>query len=682
MWREKGELRVVPGKAAIYRYRGSQPRTQEAPRHSREAELGEGRISQQIAALEAELAEIQAKGEGATLGERARVKQIEDSIAVKQRQIAELREGKPAAEAEVAAAPAVPTRTLAQVEAEIAEIQRMGKKSTLGDRRRKKLLQEEAEALRAQEAAPAAEPAVEAEAPQPPTGPQFARRRRRRRKPPEVLDRFNVEPPTWRERQRIRWFDRLSRLERFEKDAFKQGLQLSEAESPTMAARLMPGKTTYKQEQLELNYVNPILNVLAKAGISLPDFEDFLILRTTEESNEDLRRKRAKAENNRVVARKLDAKWENTRIDPQLPEDVKEEKRRERTNDLKEAKRLRREADFIDPGKDPKSYYTDEEAQAKLAEIEKDPERKKQLEEAGRLVDEMNTQTRRRLLEYGLISQEQHDLWEEKFKHYVPFRTDEGNSSWAEMNTAGYSVSGPEARIRRGTTRKPNPLLFSVQQASRAIVRGEKNQVGVRAYNFFQKANMLVDVQDLEPGQEMPDLSGSPRFSLKIDGEQKVITLKDEYLAKALKKFGPNKTGDPTFVDQFIERAAKLTRFMADANTQYNPEFVWVNSIRDQIDAQLKVGELRERGFELSRTGLYLDTRRARKALRRKGGIADERMAEYYRRFGEAGGLIRLGDMQDYQESVEALEKKLDRLVAASSTTTASSRATSRWYQR
>ena len=44
-------------------------------------------------------------------------------------------------------------------------------------------------------------------------------------------------------------------------------------------------------------------------------------------------------------------------------------------------------------------------------------------------------------------------------------------------------------------------------------------------------------------------------------------------------------------------------------------------------------------------------------------------MGEYYRRFGEAGGLIRLGDMQDYQDSVAALESKLDKMVSGSSST-------------
>ena len=203
----------------------------------------------------------------------------------------------------------------------------------------------------------------------------------------------------------------------------------------------------------------------------------------------------------------------------------------------------------------------------------------------------MNTQTRERLLEYGLITQEQFDLWSEKFQHYVPFRSDEGSTSWVEMNTAGYSVAGPEARIRRGTTRKPNPLLFSVQQAGRAIVRGEKNQIGVRAYRFFEKANMLAEVEDLEPGQN-PDLSNLPSFRLKLNGEEKVVTLKDKYLAKALKNFGLGKSGDPGFLERLIERAGKLTRLMANANTQYNPDFIIINPLRDQIEAQLKVGEV------------------------------------------------------------------------------------------
>lgn len=42
-------------------------------------------------------------------------------------------------------------------------------------------------------------------------------------------------------------------------------------------------------------------------------------------------------------------------------------------------------------------------------------------------------------------------------------------------------------------------------------------------------------------------------------------------------------------------------------------------------------------------------------------------MADIYRRFGEAGGLIRLQDMQDYQESTAALEAKLQRMAASQS---------------
>ena len=577
-----------------------------------------------------------------------------EEVAVPEEAVAEVEpEAAPPAE------PAAPARTLAEVEAEIAEIQAKGKKSTLADRRRKKLLQEEADALRAQEAAPAEVPAAEAEAP--PTGPQFARRRTRRRKPPEVMDRFDLEPPTRLERFRISVFDRLSRLERFERDAYEKGLRLAEAESPTMAARLMPGKTTYKQEQLELNYINPIFGILSDAGIKIPEFEDFLILRTTKESNEDLREKRQKAVANRQQARILTRRSKEP-IDRTLPEDVKEDLRKQRKADEKEAKRLRREADYIDPGDNPKSFYTDEEAEAKLAEIDKNPQLRKSLDEAGRLVDEMNKAARKQLLDSGLISQEQHDLWEEKFKHYVPFKSEEAGSSWVETGTVGYSVRGPEAKIRRGTTRKPNPLLFSFQQASRAIVRGEKNQVGVRAYNFFQKANMLADVEEVEPGQSMPDLSGTAKFGLKINGEQKIVTLKDEYLARALKNMGPGRKGDPTMFDKFIERAGKITRFMANANTQYNPDFLLVNPIRDQIEAQLKVGELRERGFSVNRASLFADSFRAYKALRGGPGKESGIMGDYYRRFGEAGGLIRLGDMQDYQEGMAALEAKLQRM--------------------
>jgi len=497
-------------------------------------------------------------------------------------------------------------------------------------------------------------------------GPQFARRRTRRRKPPEVLDRFDLEPPTRLERFRMYWVDSLSRLERFEKRAYEKGLRLAQAESPTMAARLVPGKTTYKQELLDTNYIAPIFGVLADAGIKIPQFDDYLILRTTKESNADLREKREQAIANRQQARILTRRSEEP-IDRTLPEDVKEDLRKQRKADKKEAQRLRREADRIDPGENPKSFYTDEEAEAKLAVIDKNPQLRKALDEAGRLIDEMNKATRKQLLDSSLISQEQHDLWEEKFEHYVPFRSDPDGSSWVEMNagTSGYSVRGPEARVRRGTTRKPQPFLFSVRQAGRAIARGEKNQVGVRAYNFFQKANMIESVEDVEPDQSAPDLSGTAKFYLKINGEQKVVTLKDEYLARALKNMGPGRKGDPGALDKLVRLASWITRKRANFNTQLNPDFLFANPIRDQIEAQLKVGELRERGFRLGRTSLLVDTGRFAKHIAgkpTKGTTESGPLGDYYRRFGEAGGMIRLGDMQDYQEDMAALEAKLERM--------------------
>jgi len=166
------------------------------------------------------------------------------------------------------------------------------------------------------------------------------------------------------------------------------------------------------------------------------------------------------------------------------------------------------------------------------------------------------------------------------------------------------------------------------------------------------------------PDQSAPDLRGTAKFYLKINGEQKVVTLKDEYLARSLKNMGPGRRGDPGALDKLISLSAWITRKRANFNTQLNPDFVLTNPIRDQLEAQFKVGELRERGFRIGRTSLFVDTGRFIKHIAgkpTKGTTESGPLGDYYRRFGEAGGMIRLGDMQDYQEDMASLEAKLER---------------------
>ena len=103
------------------------------------------------------------------------------------------------------------------------------------------------------------------------------------------------------------------------------------------------------------------------------------------------------------------------------------------------------------------------------AESERDAfEARQGFKQLGKEVDAMTRETRATLLEYGLISQEQHDSWDAMFDHYVPLMDPEGeNDSPFPLRSAGYQTRGPEARERKGgRTSEVDPsatLVWAIQ---------------------------------------------------------------------------------------------------------------------------------------------------------------------------------------------------------------------------
>lgn len=460
----------------------------------------------------------------------------------------------------------------------------------------------------------------------------------RRRRPVQPMDRFDLPEMTGFERFEANWANRLRRAEDFEDYLAFNGMEVVGDESAVSMMKRYPGRLRAQHQDLTDQYQEPIVRIMIDEDLSVDLVNDYLIARHTEEANRSLAMRRGEAQGLREEAARL-REFVKGETDPEV-----------RGPALLEAKNKEARADKIDTREGAISYLTDEQAQAELRRLEKMPEWKS-LEEIGRLVDAMNASTRVRLLEGGLIAQEQYDMWERVFDHYVPFRTHDTNVTWAE--TRGYQDAKPVTQYRQGRQTKPNPLIFSFQQARSGINRAEKNRIGQKFVELLEKGNQIAANEAIDQGMPAPDFNSKDfrySFSYKAKGEQRVVHLKDADLARVFKNL------DAAELGKFMSGVNSLTRGLSNLNTQYNFAFIPKNFARDILTTTIQAGEFIDQGYDIKRTEIALDTMAAiREQL--KGGNAV--MAKYIEEYKEAGGMIGWSDMTDFESINADIEKQL-----------------------
>jgi len=501
-----------------------------------------------------------------------------------------------------------------------------------------------------------------------------------------VLDRFDM-PEMSRAEKMLgeRFFDRFLRIEQFEDWIRNYGISPEGDDSPLSVIRRYPGRTKRHLEDSERRYFRPIKDLLKKYGIEYDLASDYLAYRHVEEANEALELRRRQASDLRAEADQQQADLDEKR------QEYRDEQRRlrgelrgvpmtlaqaetisgemgrvdvdpaERRQIEQEIADKRQRADEIDPGEQAVEWKTTEEARAWLEDISRRDEYEG-LVKIGEIVDRMNAQTRQWQVDSGLISRDQYEAWEAQFDHYVPMRSAEHESSWNEgRGGGGFDVKGAETQMRKGRTTRPDALSFSLLQHRATINRSEKNRIGQTFLRLMEAANQVLDVRDVTVDEMIARTGKDGRknkeydklFYLKVDGKQKEIAIRDADLARAIKNLDAQQLGP---VMNFIRR---WTRRKANLLTTWNFGFFIPNAVKDAIQAQMLVGELRDSEYEVSRAGLAKDAFKAFKAVlgykyERPG---DELMLDMYRRYREAGGLIGVAA----EATIEAVESDMRR---------------------
>lgn len=318
------------------------------------------------------------------------------------------------------------------------------------------------------------------------------------------------------------------------------------------------------------------------------------------------------------------------------------------------------------------------------------PEQRKAYDAIATRVDAINKGTQDLLVSSGLEKQSTIDAWNGAYKNYVPLMRDEVAETVGSGTGQGFSVRGSASKRAMGSKKDVIDILANVaMQRERAIIRAEKNRVAQALWGLAAKAEnkdiwLAVSPSDdpvklqsdlvkmgmnpidaagvaKEPQQRYVDpktgmvqwrvnpmlRSASNVVAMRVDGEERYVIMNERSdRAKAIATSIKNLDADQ--LGAVLSVSAKISRFFASINTQYNPMFGVVNAVRDVQAAALNLSATPLAGKQkevISQTmsalkGIYADLR-----AQRAGGAASSKWAALFEEFQKEGGQTGYRDM-------------------------------------
>lgn len=371
---------------------------------------------------------------------------------------------------------------------------------------------------------------------------------------------------------------------------------------------LYHGRAAKRTEDFVKQELEPLLQYMSSAGLKMADVEEYLHARHAKEANA-------------VIAQR----------NPSLP--------------------------------DGGSGMTNAEADAVLEAYA--PMRLKLLEKAAAQVDAIIAGTRNTFVEYGLESQDVVDGWAQSFAHYVPLMREQEGDGMAGLGTGqGFSVKGKEVKGRTGSTKKVVDILANIaMQRERAIVRGEKNRVAAALVGLAKAHPSDFWKVDVVPTRQVLGKDGmvktehDPLYKQRdnvvvakipeLDAKTGKVLVKEHAVlfnendARALRMAQALKNLDAAQLEGMLGATAKVTRYLAAINTQYNPIFGIVNLVRDVQGAAINLQSTAlagRQGEVLTQTvpalrGIYSEMR-----SQRKGSTTGTQWSKLWEEFQEVGG--------------------------------------------
>lgn len=433
--------------------------------------------------------------------------------------------------------------------------------------------------------------------------------------------------------------DKMRPLKILEDAIRRTGQDIEEEADVYLAEELFHGKVEYDLRQLREQYVEPLAEGLAKAGISQAELDDYLYARHAPERNATI------AERN--------------------PDDP----------------------DMQDGG----SGMTNAEA-AEVIERVANSGQQAEYDRLAQIVYDMTRLRREAIREGGLEDDTVVDAWESHWQHYVPLKGNAADEPGRPRTGKGFEISGRESRIAGGRkSLADSPSSQVIVDVNESLIRRRKNEVAQSLLSMVtdhpnpslwevftddspDTQRTPVRVTDPETGQtrievqeRAVNMAGNDRyFRAKRAGRTYYIKLHDERLMNAMRNVGPENN------NTLIRAAGAVTRAMSSLVTSYNPEFMLTNFSRDVQTALLNLSaeQTRDDG-KIKGKQIVRQTARdigpAMKAAWRglqgkEGKDAKQReWNQWFEEFQEDGGKTGYFDMKDIEGQAKEIQSMVRR---------------------
>lgn len=343
------------------------------------------------------------------------------------------------------------------------------------------------------------------------------------------------------------------------------GKQIADRWNPYLQEELYHGRTAKQTKDFLDHEMKPLLQSMLASNTPIDDLNEFLQMRHAEERNQQI-----------------------ASINPAMP--------------------------------DGGSGVSTADAKAYLAGLS--PDKKRILSGLAGRVDAITKDTRDLLVSSGLETQDTIDQWEQTYKNYVPLMREDVPAGGLGIGQ-GFSVKGGSTKRAMGSDKPVADILAHVaMMRERTITRAEKNRVGLALMglaianpnpdfwlpvmpntNFNEQRQNLInmglnpaDIQNLidEPTQRYIDQNTglvSERINPVLRNAENVIATRfkgEDYFLfmserdqRATRMAQSMKNLDADQMGKVLTGVAKVTRWFAAVNTQYNPVFGVINVMRD-----------------------------------------------------------------------------------------------------
>jgi hypothetical protein len=332
-------------------------------------------------------------------------------------------------------------------------------------------------------------------------------------------------------------------------------------------------------------------------------------------------------------------------------------------------------------------------------------------ESLAKRIEQINRETRALLVSSGLEKQSTIDAWEAAYgDEYVPLMREEMDNGTTGIGQ-GYSVRGSASKRAMGSDKPVADILANIfLQRERTITRANKRIIGEALYGLVLKAPndkfwtaidpklsprnvMATQMQLIAMGLDPADaesIAQEPKtryvdkatgivherinpamrsmdnvLAVRIDGEDKFVFFNKED-PRAMRMVTALKNLDADQLGTVMGTVAKMTRWFASVNTQYNPVFGVTNITRDVQTALLNLSStpLKDHKADVAKhilpalRGIYIDLRD-----HRAGKQPSSVWAGLFEEFQREGGATGYRDMYaNAAERAEAIAEELAKV--------------------